>query len=473
MKITVLGAGPAGMTAAWELSNRGHEVTIVDRHAFVGGAAASQPVGEGGARMDFGPHAFHLKDPEINRIFLDHVGCDCPTKKRNERILVRGGLFRYPLEITEVISHLTPGYLLWMGTAFVMARCRLHIMRPGDGNFEEWGVNRFGRPLYEFTCGNYTEKVWGVRPKTLSAKLAQQKLKELRIRDLIAKFFGLRGQEHKQYWEDYAYPEDGIGTVYENMAKEVGDKSGRLVLGSPVVRLLADQDRVRAVTVRNSEGREEDIACDAVVNTIPLTHVAAALDAGESGLRLPKAGGLRYRGLILINVTFNRDRVTPYDWVYLLDGIFRCNRFTEQKNMGGRMIPAGKTVICFELGASPGDALWDAPDATLERIALEDIRKIEFMPEEDIESFHVSRLEDAYPMYTLDFDTRLDDTLAALANTRNLFSVGRQGLFLNNDIHDSMEMGLRAARILDRADGTAEWYRFASDYVRGKIERTR
>lgn len=461
------------MTAARRLSAEGHDVAVVDRHPFVGGAAASQPVGDGGARMDFGPHAFHLKDPEINRLFFDHAGGPCPTKKRNERILVRGRLFRYPLEIADVVAHLTPGHLLWMGTAFLVARLRFRLFRPDDANFEEWGVHRFGRPLYEFTCGKYTEKVWGIRPRLLSAKLAQQKLKDLRLRDIAAKMLGGRGEEHRQYWEDYAYPEHGIGTVFENMAKAVEERGGRFALGSSLARIRADRERVRAVTVRDAAGRETELPCDALVNTIPLTHVAAALDAGESGLRLADASALRYRGLILINVTFRLDRVTPYDWIYLLDEIFRCNRFTEQKNMGGRMIPDGKTVLCFELGSSPGDAFWDASDDQLARIAMEDIRNIDFIEEDAIESVHVSRLEDAYPMYNLDFDRRLAETLRLLAGTCNLFSAGRQGLFLNNDVHDSMEMGWKVGGVISSNEGTPAWYRFADDYVRGRIERRR
>lgn len=452
------------MSAARKLVDSGADVTVIDRNSFVGGAAASQPVSEGGARMDFGPHAFHLKYPEVNEFFLDHVGAPCPTKTRNERILVRGGLFRYPLQIQEVLTHLTPGHLLWMGTAYAVARLRYRTFPKPDSDFKAWGINRFGLPLYEFTCGKYTEKVWGVDPSKLSAKLAQQKLKDLRLRDIAAKFFGGVGQEHKAYWEDYAYPEEGIGTVFENMAKVVEEKSGRMLLGQPVARIIADEKSVRAVEVAG-----EEIPCDVVVNTIPLTHVARALAEGDSGIRIDAAAGLKYRGLILINVVFDTDQITPYDWVYLLDEIFRCNRFTEQKNMGGAMIPKGKTVLCFELGASPGDVFWEADDEDLHNIALEDIHKIDFIDHSKIEAFHVARLEDAYPMYTLDFDSRLDEVIARLAQTKNFYTIGRQGLFLNNDVHDSMEMGMRAAANIAAGDGTAKWYEYASGYVRGRI----
>lgn len=473
MKVVVLGAGPAGMSAARKLSESGADVTVIDRHPFVGGAAASRPITAGGAKMDFGPHAFHLKNPEVNRFFLDHVGAPCPTKVRNERILVRGGLFRYPLQITDVLTHLSPGYLLWMGTAFAVARLRFRTFPKPDSDFEAWGINRFGLPLYEFTCGRYTQKIWGVAPSSLSAKLAQQKLKDLRLRDIISKLIGGIGQEHKQYWEDYIYPEEGIGTVFENMARSVEERSGRVILSAPLTRVSADETAVKSVCVKRDDGREEEIACDVLVNTIPLTHLARAINAGDSRLKIDDALGLKYRGLILINIVFSVDHITPYDWVYLLDDIFRCNRFTEQKNMGGAMIPEGKTVLCFELGASPGDVFWEADDDRLFQVALDDMRKINFIPIDAIEAHYVSRLEDAYPMYTLDFDARLDTVMQTLAGTKNLFTIGRQGLFLNNDVHDSMEMGMRVAENISKDEGTSRWYETARGIITGRIERSK
>lgn len=469
MKAVVLGAGPAGLSAARMLAVRGAEVAVVERATFVGGASASRPVGESGARMDFGPHVFHLKNTEVNRFFFDHASGDHSVKRRNERILVRGRLFKYPLEITEVLRHLTPGHLLWMGAAFAVARLRLHTFPMADANFEAWGVSRFGRPLYEFSCGRYTEKVWGVRPSTLSAKLARQKLKDLRLRDIVSKLFGGRGEEHAKYWENYAYPEKGIGVVFENMAAGIAAGGGRILLSAPLLAVEADERTVRAVSVRHDDGRVERLDCDLLVNTVPLTHLAWALEEGAAGIRIPAAKELRYRGLVLVNVEFDSDRVTPYDWVYLLDELYRCNRFTEQKNMGGAMIPPGRSMVCFELAGTPGDAIWSMPDESIRRLVMEDIDRIEIFRGKKILDCHVSRLEDAYPMYTLDFDSRLEEVIGILGRSTNLVTLGRQGLFLNSDIHDSMEMGMKAATHLMAAAPIEDWYRYAGDYIRGRI----
>jgi len=471
VRVAVLGAGPCGITAGLKLAEAGIETLILDRLPFAGGASASRPIGDGKSRMDFGPHVFHVKNPEVNKLFFDYAGSDCRIKKRNERILVCGGLFNYPLDIMEVLKQLTPGYIFWMGTAFAIARVRRKIFPMKEDNFESWGISHFGKPLYEFTCGKYTEKVWGMRPCHLSEKLAQQKLKDLRLRDIASKFFGNRSQELKQYWQDYAYPEDGIGIIFERMASAISSRNGRVELGAKLAGIESNGRKVTAINYKNFEGKETHWECDALVNTIPLTHLANALLEGSSSIKLNSAKNLKYRGLALINAFFDMNQVMPYDWVYLLDEIFQCNRVTEQKNMGSSMIAFGKTVLCFELAATPGDAFWSAPDDVLAKIVKSDMDKIDFIDSSKCKEFYVTRLDEAYPVYTLDFNKHIEETIKELASSENIFSSGRQGLFLNNDIHDSMEMGINTARhIIDKL-GTAEWYSFAWNYIIGKIEK--
>ena len=169
-RVVVLGAGPAGITAALKLSETGHEVTVIDRHEFVGGAAASRPIDNGKYKMDFGPHAFHLRNPDVNKILYDHYSGALHTKRRNERILVKGKLFRYPLEIMEVTRNLPLALTVGMFLGLVQARIRLRTGFSGrtDTDFESWGLRRFGGPLYRFSCGAYTEKVWGTPARALS-----------------------------------------------------------------------------------------------------------------------------------------------------------------------------------------------------------------------------------------------------------------------------------------------------------------
>ncbi len=470
-RVAVLGAGPAGLTAALRLAEAGREVIVIDRLPFVGGAAASRPITEGGPRMDFGPHAFHLKNPAINKILYDHYSGELKTKRRNERLLVHNHLFRYPLEILEVLKFLPLPLTASMFGHLVMARflLRTGLSRKPDTDFESWGLRRFGRPLYRFSCGAYTEKVWGTPARALSYLLAEQKIKEIRLRDIARKLMGSRGEEHKRYWEEYIYPDDGIGIVFENMEKHIGDLGGSFRLGCALAGLEEANGRIERVLVTGRSGELESIPVDAVLSTVPLSHVARALKTSGSSLSVHGGYALKYRGLILINVIIRRDRVTPYDWVYMLDPHFHCNRFTEQKNMGSRMVPEGQTVLCFEYSCDFDDERWNAPDDELISRALADIDRIELINRADVAGAHVARLQDAYPMYRVGFERNLEEMVRTLSGTANLYSVGRQGLFLNTDIHDSMEMAAEAARAITEGRDPASWYSEAWPYVTGRI----
>ena len=141
--------------------------------------------------------------------------------------------------------------------------------------------------------------------------------------------------------------------------------------------------------------------------------------------------------------------------------------------MCGKMIPKDKPILCFELSANPGDTFWESDDELLFKVALSDIEKIDFFNESDIETFHIWRMSEAYPMYDLNFNKQLENVIESLSKTKNLYTVGRHGLFLNNDIHDSMEMGIKIATNLLEKEDVVSWYNFALGYVRGKINRTR
>lgn len=470
-RVAVLGAGPAGLTAALKLASAGHEVVVIERLPFVGGAAASRPIGDGAYRMDFGPHAFHLRNPAINQILFDHYPGNLPTKKRNERLLVHGHLFRYPLEIMEVLRYLPVTKTGAMFANLVLARLRLHLglFSGPDTDFETWGMRRFGGPLYRFSCGAYTEKVWGVPARTLSFLLAEQKIKEIRLRDIARKFLGSRGDEHKRYWENYVYPEDGIGVIFDNLRTHGEQLGVRFLLGNSLSGIEEHGGRVERVVVTSENGASETLNVDAVLSTIPLSHVAEAFRATGSSLKINGGFSLKYRGLILINIVVNRDRVTPYDWVYMLDPAFHCNRFTEQKNMGARMIPDGQTVLCFEYSSDFDDERWNAPDAELIGRALADIDRISLMNRNDVIAAYVTRLRDAYPMYRVGFETALSEMVHELAHTTNFYTVGRQGLFLNTDIHDSMEMAADAADAILAGESPSAWYGRAWEYVTGRI----
>lgn len=463
-KVVILGAGPAGLSAGLYLSKAGYDVTIVDKKSFVGGASASYYHKD--FKMDFGPHAFHIKSEEITNVVRTHYPEFLQTKYRSEKLLYNNKFFSYPLEFTELITKINPLYTLRMLFDLLYSRAKYSFVKQQDTDFENWGIKRFGRSLYEFGFGKYTERIWGMPANEISYKLAEQKLKEIDIKKLIAMLLGAEKRYKAEFWKQFIYPEDGIGVIFENIAETIKQNNGKFYLTSSIKHIYIEDNHASKISIEK-DGEEICLDCDYLLSSIPINQLISYIDRNFTQSFIVKADSLKFRSLILINVILKIDKVTDVHWVYLIDSIFSCNRFTEQKNMAAKMIEEGKTVLCFELCCNENDHIWNMSDGELFKIALKDLHKITQIDERKVIDYHIVKLEDAYPVYRIGFDVELYCIFEELKKLKNIFSYGRQGLFTNNDMHDSMEMGyLLSQKLIENEKFTSEeWYVVADDYL--------
>jgi len=466
--ILVLGGGPCGLAAADALAGAGRPVLLIEEQPFIGGAAASVRHGE--FTCDFGPHAYHIKGDRVDALVREAAGEPLEEKDINQKLIIGEKLFSYPLVLWEIVRRLHPLFVLRAMFDFVVANLTYKIFKVPDDSFERWGVKRFGFTLYHLCFGQYTQRVWGVHPTQISPKLARQKLHKLNLVDLVWKLLGGRGQEQATYWRKFHYPDGGIGRVWEGLRRRIESKGGRVMTGAEVVALEREQDEIVAVHCRHN-GVETRIPCSAVISTIPVGRMAAALTPALEDEVLLAARDMKYRSLIVVNLVFDVPRVIDQHWIYLLDPRFRFNRFSEQKNLGSRCAPADKTVLSFELTCDLEDGVWLAGDDVLRQRAMEEAAKFPGLPLEKVCGCHVQRMKRAYPMYDLEFDRRLERIFADLSRVTNLWSTGRHGLFLNTDMHDTIEMGLLAAENLlaDEPQPPAAYYDRSAGYVRRKM----
>jgi len=237
--------------------------------------------------------------------------------------------------------------------------------RPDD-SFEAWGLKRFGSTLYHLCFGQYTERVWGVPPSRLSAKLASEKLSRLNLRDILHKLIGGRGEEQKTYWTEFLYPDRGMGVLFEALRDAVVRAGGRVHLSTPARALRLRGGRVAAVEAEGPAGRVT-VEADWVLSTIPVGTLARAVDPPLDESVRTAAERLRFRSLLLVNLALDRPQAMPQHWVYLLDPRFRCNRVAEQKNLGKLCAPPDRTALAFELCCDEGDEFWRTPDEALFR----------------------------------------------------------------------------------------------------------
>nr|HPJ71467.1 hypothetical protein [bacterium] len=259
------------------------------------------------------------------------------------------------------------------------------------------------------------------------------------------------------YWEDFLYPEEGMGIVFEKMAAEIVRLGGEVWLDSRPSAFVFDGSRIASVKIDRAGGPAE-VPVSAVVSTIPLPALGLLVrgKVPEDAYRASQA--LASRSLVLVNLIVRMPMVSEAHWVYLLDPRFRFNRFCEQKNLLLEKKPPLETMLTFEACCGYRDEFWNLPDSALVKLALEDIGRIERIDGSRVTETLVRRVKDAYPVYGVGFEGGLERFFIGAAGIDNLYPTGRQGLFLNTDMHDTMELGLLAVEAI--ADGVPgrDWY---------------
>ena len=406
--IVVLGGGPAGISAAWRLSELGRQVVVLESDTAIGGMGKTIPVGP--YFVDYGPHTFHIRETEESRAIHESIrpffGPDPLVLTRGTRVLLRGKEYIYPLEMLQVLTGVSPFLSARIIFDYAMASLK-SLLAPArkEDSFEEWGVRNLGRTLYDLCFGIYSERVWGLPTSQISSKQAQRVAK-LNLKNVILRSLGIKA-DPATYFTKYMYPRAGISVLFENMAAAVRAKGNTVLLGSRVVRLEREGDRIARV-VYTADGREQTIACSGVLSTLPLPALVDMITPGLPPSIAEHASKLRYRSLKLIYIALKRAQLTDYHWVYLLDGQFRVNRMSEQKNVSAQMVPADRTILCIELSCWRDEPVWRASDDEVYRIALADLMKMGYgVTESEVEHYHVTDIATAYPVYELNFEDHL------------------------------------------------------------------
>jgi len=469
-KVVILGAGPAGISAAWRLTKLGYPVTVLERDGAVGGMGRTIQVGD--YHVDFGPHTFHIRatpeSKEILKTITPFFGKDPLTLVRGTRVLLRGKEYVYPLEMLQVLFGVSP--LLSARIIFDYSMATLKsFFAPAqkEDSFEEWGVRNLGRTLYDLCFGIYSERVWGLPTSQISSKQAQRVAK-LNLKNIILRTLGIKA-DPATYFTKYFYPREGISRLYEGMAKEVAEGGNTVLLNAPAIRVERDGDRVKRVvyqtagdpstssgSARAESRAEQSIDCDILLSTLPLPALVNMTSPALAQPIVDHAAKLRYRSLKLIYIALKRPQLTDYHWVYLLDQQFRVNRMSEQKNVSPDMVPKDRTILCIELSLWKDEPLWQASDDEIYKLALGDLMKMGYgVTESEVDAYYVTDIPTAYPVYELNFEDHLIPVLEGVHEMRNVMTLGRHGLFLNNSMDDNVGLGFQIADHIEArgADG--------------------
>jgi protoporphyrinogen oxidase len=443
--VIVIGGGPAGLTAAYELARVGVKPIVLEKGARVGGIARTEVYK--GYRLDIGGHRFFTKVPEVEAFWHEVLGGDFLVRPRLSRIYYNRKFILYPLRFADALSKLG----VWQSFRVLMSYLRSKV-RPyrQENTFEEWVSNRFGKRLYRIFFKTYTEKVWGIPCRQLSAQWAAQRIQNLSLPRAPSKAPSTaRGAKNvKSLIEEFNYPRLGPGMLWERAQQLIVERGGEVRLDAEVIKVRHDRGRATGVVAR-SNGRDETIEADAVISTMPISELIAKLDPPAPADVRDGAAQLTYRDYFTVGLIVNQPDLFPDNWLYIHAPEVQVGRIQNFKNWSPEMVadPA-KTFLGLEYFCLEGDALWQTPDAELIALGAAELEKMGLAKAADVEDGVVVRQPKAYPVYTGEYESYLERIRGYLDSLPNLQTVGRNGLHMYNNQDHSMLTAMLAVKNL-------------------------
>ncbi len=446
----MLGAGPAGLTAAYVLARNGHEATVFEADGVVGGIAKT--VEFKGYRFDLGGHRFFTKLAPIDRLWRTMLGDELLTRPRLSRIYYQNKFLTYPLVAREVIGRLGIGESLLCALSYFTTKLR---RGPEPTTFEEWVTSQFGRRLYHSFFQSYTEKVWGIPGSEIQSAWAAQRIKNFSFMRAVLGILGFR-RNVTTLIEEFEYPRLGPGQMWEAFADRVEERGIPVRLNHRCTAIHHHEGRVTNIVVRTN-GNEQTVAVDAVLSSIPLSELVLSLDPPPPPEVLEAARGLRYRDLVLVALVTSDAEPFPDNWIYLHDPETRAGRVQNFGAWSESMVVPGTTCLGVEYFCFEGDEIWEMRDDEAIAFAANELGAIGLLdPAHVVEGVKV-RVPRAYPMYDLDYDRRVATLRSYIESFENLQTFGRNGLHRYNNQDHSMWTGILAAINLLRGTSFDVW----------------
>ena len=490
--VVIIGGGPAGLTAAWELMKDGgadaYDVTVLEATREFGGI--SRTVKHNGNRMDIGGHRFFSKDDRIMQWWRDTLPlqgapsyddrklgrhhdlepggpdpetCDEVMLKRHRvsRIYWNRHFFDYPISLSpNTLKAMGPKLTLEAGFSYLKSM----VHKLPEDNLENFYINRFGRKLYSMFFEGYTEKLWGRHPSQISADWGAQRVKGLSITEVLKNAF-LNSKVETSLIEEFWYPKYGPGQLWETVERNCERAGVRVITDANVVQVRQEGGRIESVVYEDCEGNRTELKADQFISSMPVKDLVNALGAGEGAAQVPAdmseiANGLPYRDFVTVGLlvkhlklrnttdipTLGNPPIVPDCWIYVQDPGYKVGRLQIFNNWSPYLVKdVDDTVwIGLEYFCEEGDAFWSMSDEEARDFAIQELTRMRVIngPQDVIDS-HRERVKKAYPAY---FDTysRMDELVEYLDSFGNLYCVGRNGQHRYNNMDHSMATAMEA-----------------------------
>lgn len=455
--VAIIGAGPAGLTAAYQLTKLGYSVTVIEKDpVYVGGI--SRTVEHDGFRFDIGGHRFFSKSREVVDLWNEILPDDFIERPRMSRIYYEGKFYSYPLRAFEALFNLG----IWRSTLCMLSYARWKMFPHRDAkSFEQWVVNQFGHKLYSIFFKTYTEKVWGMPCDEMSADWAAQRIKGLSlggaVLDGLKRSLGIgRGKNDgmavKTLLETFRYPRQGPGMMWDAARDRVVEGGNRVLMATSLKQLRHDAAADRWRVACDRDGDTLVISARHVISSAPMRELAGRIHPLPA--TLPEALDLNYRDFLTVALMIRSDDLFPDNWIYIHDPRVQVGRVQNFRSWSPEMVPddalacVGLEYFCFE-----GDGLWSSSDDDLVALATKELAQLGLANPADVVGGKVVRQEKAYPVYDETYKANVEAMRTDLEESYpTLHMVGRNGMHRYNNQDHAMMTAMLTVRNIDAGE---------------------
>lgn len=441
-KTIIVGAGPAGLTAAYQLQKSGVKTHTLEMDTIVGGIART--VEHQGYRLDIGGHRFFTKVSAIESMWHEILGDEFLKRPRKSRVFYQGKFFDYPLRATDVFWKLGP--FTSFKAILSYAWSQIFPRRP-EVSMKDWVVNHFGENLYRTFFESYTYKVWGIPCSEIGADWAAQRIKGLCLKKaILSAIFPKAGNQPKTLINSFSYPRLGPGQMWETATKKIEEFGGQVDLETKVTAINHQNGTVSSVETRGKLG-DKKLAADSVVSSMPLSQLIEVLSPAAPPSVKDAAAALRYRDFIVVALMIDGADLFSDNWIYIHEPSVKVGRVQNFGNWSPDMVPdSTKSCLGFEYFCAEGDELWESSDEELIELALKEGVSTGLLSKSQLITSKVVRMPKAYPVYNQEYLKHVNVIKEFLDSFSNLHTVGRNGLHKYNNQDHSMFTAMLAVR---------------------------